>query len=113
MRKGRRSQEDNARRPCNLRPGTARSPEKETQETRGQKRIKTVDKREAERERKANEKEKESGGEKPSQRRSARRMERKKEEKKQRIVKEKMFLRLIGAVNACHVEGRVGAVATD
>lgn len=40
-------------------------------------------------------------------------MERKKEEIKQRKVKEKMFLRLIVAVNACRVEGRVGAVATD
>lgn len=39
-------------------------------------------------------------------------MERKKEEIKQRKVKEQILLRLIVAVNACHVEGRVGAVAT-
>lgn len=39
-------------------------------------------------------------------------VERKKEEIEQRKVKEQILLRLIVAVNACHVEGRVGAVAT-
>lgn len=59
VRKGRRGQGDNAGRPCNLRPGTARGPGREVQRKRdpeGEKRlkqnrkIKAGDKREAERE---------------------------------------------------------------